>query len=43
MRGMRGVSGECEMCVFLARNGVEGEEGEWVRGLGLGVLDVCLG
>ena len=39
------------MCMCLARGGVGGEEGEWMRGLGLGftntvgtggVLDVCL-
>ena len=40
-----------EMCMCLARSGVVGEGGEWIRGLGLGftnpvgtggVLDVCL-
>ena len=39
------------MCMCLARGGVGGEEGEWMRGLGLGftnpvgtggVLDICL-
>ena len=37
------------MCMCLARGGVGGEGGEWMRGLGLGftngnrgVLDVCL-
>ena len=39
------------MCMRLARGGVGGEGGEWMRGLGLGftnpvgtgeVLDVCL-
>ena len=39
------------MCMCLARGGVGGERGEWMRGLGLGftnpvgtgrVLDVCL-
>ena len=48
---MRGGSEVCEMCMCLARNGVGGEGGEWIRGLGLGftnpvrtggVLDVCL-
>ena len=48
---MRGVGGVCEMCMCLARGGVGGERGEWMRGLGLGftnpvgtwgVLDVCL-
>ena len=52
VRGMRGVGGGCEMCMCLARSGVGGEEGEWIRGLGLGftnpmetggVLDVCFG
>ena len=45
----RGVGGVCGMC--LARGGVGGEGGEWMRRLGLGftnpvgtggVLDVCL-
>ena len=45
------VGGVCDMCMCLARGGVGGEEGEWMRGLGLGftnpvrtggVLDVCL-
>ena len=48
---MRGVGGVCEMCMCLARGGVGGEGGEWMRGLGFGftnpvetggVLDVCL-
>ena len=54
VRGMRGVGGVCEMCMCLARRGVGGEEGEWMRGLCLGstnpvgtgrLLDVrlCLG
>ena len=33
---MRGVGGVCEMCMCLARGGVGGEGGEWMRGLGLG-------
>ena len=33
---MRGVGGVCEMCMCLGRGGVGGEEGEWMRGLGLG-------
>ena len=46
-----GVGGVCEMCMCLARGGVGGAGGEWMRGLGLGftnpvgtggVLDVCL-
>ena len=46
---VRGVGGVCGMC--LARGGVGGEGGEWMRGLGLGftnplgtggVLDMCL-
>ena len=51
VRGMRGVGGVCEMCMYLARVGVGGELGEWMREFGLGftnpvgtggVLDVCL-
>ena len=51
VRGMRRVGGACEMCMCMARGSVGGEEGEWVRGLGLGftnlvgtgeMLDVCL-
>ena len=33
VRGMRGVGGVCEMCMCLARGGVDGEG---MRGLGLG-------
>ena len=33
---MRGVGDVCEMCMCLARGGVSGEGGEWMRGLGLG-------
>ena len=48
---VRGVGGVCDMCMCLARGGVGGEGGEWVRELGLGftnplgtggVLDMCL-
>ena len=51
VRGIRGVGGVCEMYMCLARGGVGGEGGEWMRGLGLGftnpvgtgeVLDVCV-
>ena len=36
-RGMRGVGGVCEMCMCLARGGVGGKRGEWMRGLALGL------
>ena len=48
---VRGVGGVCDMCMCLARSGVGGEGGEWMRELGLGftnplgtggVLDMCL-
>ena len=48
---MRGVGGVCDMCMCLARGGVGGEGGEWMRELGLGftnplrtggVLHMCL-
>ena len=48
---VRGVGGVCDMCMWLARSGVGGEGGEWMRELGLGftnpvgtggVLDMCL-
>ena len=51
MSVVRGVGGVCDMCMCLARGGVGGEAGEWMRELGLGftnpvgtggVLDVCL-
>ena len=51
MSVVRGVGGVCDMFMCLVRGGVGGEEGEWMRGLGLGftnpvgtwgVLDVCL-
>ena len=45
VRGMRGVE-MCEMCMCLARGGMGGDGGWWMRGLGLGftkhVLDTCL-
>ena len=34
VRGMRGVGGVCDMCMCLARGGMDGEGGEWMRGLG---------
>ena len=52
MSVVRGVGGVCDMCMCLARGGVGGEGGEWVRELGLGfnnpvgtggVLDRCFG
>ena len=36
VRRMSGVCRVCEMCMCLARGGVGGEGGEWMRGLGLG-------
>ena len=33
---VRGVGGLCDICMCLARGGVGGEGGEWMRGLGLG-------
>ena len=48
---VRGVGGVGDMCMCLARGGVGGEGGEWMRELGLGftnhvgtvgVLDMCL-
>ena len=33
---LRGVGGVCDMCMCLARGGVGGEGGEWMRELGLG-------
>ena len=51
MSVVRVVGGVCAMCMCLARGGVGGEGGEWMRELGLGfinpvgtegVLDVCL-
>ena len=32
MRGMSGVGGVCELYMCLARDGVGGEGGEWMRG-----------
>ena len=34
---VRGVGGVCDMCMCLARAGVGGEGGEWMRELGLDV------
>ena len=51
MSVVRGVCGVCDMCMCLARCGVGGEGGGWMRGLSLGftnpvgtggVWDVCL-
>ena len=48
---VRSVSGVCDMCMCLARGGVGGEGGEWMRECGLGftnpvgtvgALDICL-
>ena len=48
---VRGVGGVCDMCMCLARGGVGGKGGEWMREFGLGfinpvgtrgVLDMCL-
>ena len=36
MSVVRGVGGVCDMCMCLARGGVDGEGGEWMRELGLG-------
>ena len=36
MSVVRGVGGVCDMCICLARGGVGGEGGEWMRELGLG-------
>ena len=33
---VRGVGGVCDMCMCLARSGVGGEGGEWMRELCLG-------
>ena len=51
MSVVRGLGEVCDMCMCLARGGVGGEGGEWMRGLGLGftnpvgtggVLHVCV-
>ena len=36
MSVVRGVGGVCYMCLCLARGGMGGEGGEWLRELGLG-------
>ena len=33
---VRGVGGVCDMCMCLARGGVGGDGGEWMREFGLG-------
>ena len=39
---VRGVGGVCDMCMCLARGGVDGEGGECIRELGLGFTNpVC--
>ena len=52
MSVVRGVGGVCGLCMCLARGGVGGEGGEWMREFGLGftnpvgtggVLGMCLG
>ena len=51
MSVVRYVGRVCDMCMHLARGGVDGEGGEWMREFGLGftnhvgtggVLDMCL-
>ena len=51
MSVVRGLGGVSDMCMFLARGGMGGEGGEWMRELWFGftnpvetggVLDVCL-
>ena len=37
VRGMRGVSGVCEMCMCLVRSGVGGEGSEWI-GFGVAII-----
>ena len=37
---VRGVGGVCDMCMCLARGGVGGEGGEWMRELGLGFTNL---
>ena len=48
---VRGVGGVCDMCMCVARCGVVGKRGEWMREFGFGftnpvgtggVLDMCL-
>ena len=40
---VRGVGGVCDMCMCLARGGVGGEEGEWMRELGVGLFPILWG
>ena len=37
VRGMRGFSGVCEMCMCLAESGVGGEGSEWI-GFGVPIM-----
>ena len=48
---VRGVGGVCDLCMCLARGGMGGEGGEWMREFGLGftnpvgtwgVLEMCM-
>ena len=32
----------CDMCMCLARDGVGGDGGDWMTGLGLGFIQTCL-
>ena len=41
MSVVRNVGGVCDMCMCLARSGVGGEVGEWMRELGLGFNQSC--
>ena len=43
MSVVRGVGGVCDMCMCLARGGVGGEGGEWMRELGLGFTNPVQG
>ena len=40
---VRDVGGICDMCMCLARGGVGGEGGEWMRKLGLGFFPILWG
>ena len=41
MSVVRGVGGVCDMCMCLARGGMGGEGGEWMRELGLCFTKPC--